>query len=533
MPKVEFHLSDLESLLGMKIPEDELEDILIYAKAELEHYDGDLVKCEIKDTNRPDLWSVEGIARELKGRLGIKTGLPEYRIFDSKIEVVVEGEPARPVIACGVVYDVKLGEHGFESLILLQEKVSQHFGRGRKEVAIGTHNLDLIKPPVYYKSYTPREIKFPPLGYDEEMYLDEILEKHPKGQEYGHLLDGYDKYPIIHDSKGEVFSFPPIINSNTIGNINKNTKNIFVDVTGYSESFVKTALNVILTALAERGGQIGFVRIIRDNKGEVSPDLKPRRCEFSYEYIRKLSGLELSDIEIKKLLERSRFNVEKNEILYLPYRRDIMHERDILEDILISYGYNNIEPRSLNLYTPGGLDELTLFVRKLRKYLVGTGAQEVRTYVLTDPEIFRKAELNLELTRVKNPVSRLYSVFRPMLIPSLLEFLSKNTSKEYPQRIFEIGECIIGSSTVYKLGYLVADRDISVTDVLEILRALLEDFGHEYTIKPENKEMFIPGRSGCVGDFGIFGEIHPRILESFGIHMPVVGFELDVEKLIR
>ncbi len=533
MPKIEFHLSDLESLLGMKISEDELEDILIYVKAELEEFDGDVVKCEIKDTNRPDLWCVEGIARELKGRLGIKTGLPDYRTFDSKIEVIVEGEPARPIIACGVVYDVKLGEHGFESLILLQEKVSQHFGRGRREVAIGTHNFDLIEPPVYYKCYGPRDIKFPPLGYDEEMYLDEILERHPKGQEYAHLLEGYDRYPIIHDSKGEVFSFPPIINSNTIGNINEKTRNIFVDVTGYSESFVKTALNVVLTALAERGGQIGFVKIVRGDRVEVTPDLEPRRHKFSYDYIRKLSGLELSDIEIKELLERSRFEVEKDEVVYLPYRRDIMHERDILEDVLISYGYNSIEPRSLNIYTPGGLDSITLFLRKLRKYLVGTGAQEVRTYILTDPEIFEKAGLNIELTRVKNPVSRLYSVFRPMLIPSLLEFLSRNTSKEYPQIIFEVGECIVGSSTLYKLGYLIADRNASVTKVLELLRALLEDFGHEYSIKPENVPMFIAGRCGRVNDLGVFGEVHPEVLERFGIHMPVAGFELDIEKLMK
>ena len=124
----------------------------MYSKIELDGEDGDNLKIELKDTNRPDMWCVEGVARDLKGKLNIEKGIPKYEIVDTDLEVYIE-KTQRPYCACAVVYGVNLGREGFESLIQYQEKLSTLLGRRRKEVAIGTHNLDLIKFPIYYKNF--------------------------------------------------------------------------------------------------------------------------------------------------------------------------------------------------------------------------------------------------------------------------------------------------------------------------------------------------------------------------------------------
>ena len=78
MPTIEVSLKDLNSLVGRHISLNQLkEEDVLYAKGEVEESSGDTVKIDIKDTNRPDLWSAEGVAREIRARY--KPGLPLYK----------------------------------------------------------------------------------------------------------------------------------------------------------------------------------------------------------------------------------------------------------------------------------------------------------------------------------------------------------------------------------------------------------------------------------------------------------------------
>ncbi len=544
MPVIEISLKDLEKLLGKSLKDFDLEELFSYVKAEIDEQEGDKLKLEMKDTNRPDLWSVEGIARELKGILNIEKGIPKYKIEKGNYEVIVDKEvlKIRPYIACAVVKNVDLGEEGLSSLIQLQDKVMYTFGRKRRKVAIGTHNFDLIKFPVYYKAVRPREIKFVPLYETREMYLDEILKETEKGKEFAWILKGLDKYPILIDSKNEVLSFPPIINSNTIGRLTPETKNIFIDVTGTDFDSVLIALNVIVTALAERGGKIETVKIIHPDKIIETPILETKSLEVDINYLKRLSGLDLSEKEIIELLERKRFGIEKKDgriiVKWLNYRNDIFSAQDILEELVIAYGYNKIKPRIPKIYTIGRELEIKRFIDLLREIMIGLGALEIYNPVLSEKRLFEI--FGFKTLEIENPVSEKYNVLRSSIIPQILEFFVYNKKAELPQEVFEIGEIIIPDKKIeeeYSLAWGLTDYSVTFTDAKRRLESLFKALGLKYELEYDKRSFLIEGRAAKIlvkgKEVGYIGEIHPEILEKLDLENPVVIFEIYVKKLLE
>ena len=263
MPTIEVNYEDLLCLIGKHVPLDELRDkAVLYAKGEVDEVDGAMLKLDIKDANRPDLWSAEGIAREIAGRYG-KKGLPEYDV--KKPSLVVNVDPkvmkVRPYTVCAVVRELKIDENVLSQIIQLQEKVAETFGKRRKEVAIGIYDYKKIRGPIKYTTVKPDGIKFVPLEFSEEMTPKEILDKHPKGKEYKHLLDGCREYPIFIDAAGEVLSMPPVINSDYTGKVTPETTDVFIECSGFDLGFNMSALNVLVSALADRGGVIEAVKV--------------------------------------------------------------------------------------------------------------------------------------------------------------------------------------------------------------------------------------------------------------------------------
>ncbi|MEM2092442.1 MAG: phenylalanine--tRNA ligase subunit beta, partial [Candidatus Bathyarchaeia archaeon] len=186
MPTIEVEREDLESLLGMKLPQspEELDEILSFIKGEVKHIDEKEIHIDIKDSNRADIWGVEGIARALKGILNIERGLKRYEVSgESGVEVTVDMrlKNIRPYIACAVVKGVRLSDAAIRHIMRFQDKMDQTYGRGRRRTSIGLYDFDLVTPPLRYTVSRPDETRFVPLGFDVELTLAEILEKHPKG----------------------------------------------------------------------------------------------------------------------------------------------------------------------------------------------------------------------------------------------------------------------------------------------------------------------------------------------------------------
>jgi len=546
MVVLDVSLNELYKLLNENLSEEELNEYLLNIKCELDEIEGNNAKIEVKDFNRIDLYSLSGIARELSGILNIETGIPKFEIKDSDYDLIVDKEilNIRPYIVGAVVKNVKLNEDRLKDLIQLQEKISQSFGRNRQKVAIGTHNFDLIKFPVYYKLTDP-ETRFIPLGFDKELSLREILENTEAGKKYLYILNKYDKYPILIDSNNNIISFPPIINSNKIGRLDINTKNIFIDVSGTDLEKILLALNVIVLTLKDFGGEIYSINVIYPDKKIKTPELKVIKKEMDLNKIKKYLGIEIDNNKIVEYLNRKRMNakIENNKLIveYLNYRNDILSEYDIIEEILISYGYNNLKPREIKIYTKGGLSKERKVMNNIRKIMVNMGCIEIYTPILSNKDINNLLNEDREIIELINPASSSYNSIRVYLLSSFLQLLSENNELKFPAKIFELNRVsYIKNNKIIEdidLLYIYSDYEVSVNYSLKVLKRLFKELKIDFDIRNSNHKFLIDGRQGDIfvnnENIGWIGEIDPNILEKLGIKYPLTGFEISIKELMK
>ena len=554
MPTVEFSLKDLQSLLGKKIGLQQLEEEgILYAKGEIESKEsvGDdfFLKADIKDTNRPDLWSIEGIARQLRGHYCAEEGMPRFAVKKSGIAMNVDKkvERVRAKTVAAVVKNLRFDDSSIKQIMQLQEKMHATFGRNREQVSIGIYDYGRLKPPIKYTTVKPDGIKFVPLDFDREMTPAEILVEHPKGREYGHIIKRFAEYPLVIDSAGNVLSMPPIINSAYTGKITPETRNIFIEITGHRIDRISVALSVLAAALHDRNGSIESVDINYPDKKIVMPDMSPRQLSFNPEYCRRILGIAMSGTEMLRLLRQARYDAtaagKRIAVKYPAYRSDIMHQRDVIEDIAISFGYNIIEPSAPKLATTGSSNALEDFSDAARQLMAGTGCQEIMTFTLTCKEsIFDRMLTAGSAAEISNPVSANFSVLRTWLLPGMLGFLADNLHREYPQCIFEVGDCVVPDNraetravNARKLACAITDNKAGYEDISSLLDAFLAGIGLKYKLKAAQHASFIAGRCAAVfagGECaGIIGEIHPQVLNNFGLEKPAAGFELELGKI--
>ena len=559
MPTLEISKSDRESLCGKKFSPAELEEALLCVKGELELVEGDRLRVDVKETNRPDFWSTEGIARQVKGFLGKEKGLPKFSVKKGRVEIIVDKsvEKIRPKIAGAVVWDVKVTKELLEQMIQLQEKVTLTFGRRRKEAAIGLYDFDKMKPPIHYKAFHPRKLKFTPLDFKNELGLDEILELHPKGREYAHLLKDFPAYPIVIDSAKNVASMPPIINSDFTGKVTENTRNLFVEVTGSDQNTVNVALCVMVAALADRKGIVESVSVKYGNKKIVTPDFSPKKILVGLDYINDISGLELSQTQAIDLLKKSRVDAKPKgksiEVSYPSFRQDVLHPVDVAEDIIVAFGYNKINPLPVNVPTIGGERQEAKLHEIAREICVGLCLQEVLTFTLTSrekqekimglkgesfSEKLAKEAMGESFVEILNPVSENWAVYRKMLVPELLDFLAKNKNVEYPQRIFEIGKVVSenpendnGIEEKNVLCVAIAGRKTNFTEIKSLLEAVCSNLGVKCRLAESQRGFLKKGMSAEImveGKKGFLGEVSEETLKAFGLEMPVTVLEMEI-----
>jgi len=535
-----------------------LDELFSYAKCEIEEYDlaDDLLKIDCKTSNRPDLWGVEGLVREVAGILGRESGLPDTSAEPSGyvIEVDPKIKKIRPYISGSIVRGLKFTDFLIKQLIQLQEKVDFSYGRRRSRSSIGIYNIQMIESPIKYE-LTSRQFKFVPLGHSDSLSLDEILKVHEKGIEYGDILPSKGDLPILRDITGKVLSMPPIINSNDVGKINEDTTDVLVEVTGTNLEVVQVVAALVTQALRDRGGTIYSLEIrYPPNHGEapemmISPRSEPYSIEVDPQEVEKCLDLNLKVNDIQKLLPKRRFEVEKKKknllVKYPPYRVDLLHTVDIAEEVAIAYGYMEIPPTRDKVITIGKLSERTISENYVREILSGCNLQEVLSFTLTSPEklfdlmghINQNSTTNVQ---VANPVSLNYSILRDRLIPNLLDFLARNIHNEYPQYLFEVGETVIIDrtqhlQTISKAAVVLAGKDASFELGHSILKILFTGIAIDHILKPIESSEFIIGRTAQIlfdgKDLGIIGEVSPEILEHWQLFMPTVAIEIDLSKI--
>jgi phenylalanyl-tRNA synthetase beta chain len=541
MPVINFKYGDLCAMIGKKVPKDVLTDRIPMIGADMHDDDADDDMSVEFFPDRPDLYSAEGLARSLRSFLDIEPGMKKYSVKRTDIVMNVHEsvKKVRPHILCAAVFDIGIDDDILRSLMEMQEKLHLTIGRKRSKVAIGVHDLDKVEQPFIYKAVRPEEISFIPLAKTEKWDLNEILEKHEKGKDYAHLLLGKERYPVILDSKNDVLSFPPIING-VLTTVTTKTKNLFIDVTGTDVKAVEGALNIIVTALAERGGTIGSVCM---NPGtNYSPDLEPSEMKINIKECEKFIGKRIGAKEIVTSLKRMGFDASKDgddiSVLIPATRLDIMHPVDIFEDVAIGYGFENFGGGNVLTQTVGRKRDITIVSDRLRDVMIGLGHTEVTTLTLSsESDEFEIPGLPVKkVVKIKNPITEDHTCLRSSLLPSVMRVIRRNKHRDLPQRIFEIGDVIDDAKRQRRLCAATAHSRTSFTEMKSIAESVLREMGITYSLKECEYGVFMEGRGAeIVVDneiIGYFGEMSPEVIVRFDTDRPVMFMEMTVSDAV-
>ncbi|MFT4311553.1 MAG: phenylalanine--tRNA ligase subunit beta [Candidatus Woesearchaeota archaeon] len=535
MPKINLNKKRVLSLIGKNISDKELQEKIPYLGTDLEVITKDEIEVEIFP-NRPDLLSEEGFSRALRSFLGISSNT-KYEIKKSKeYKVIVEKdvEKVRPYTVCAVIKKADLNEEKLNNLINIQEKLHVTHGRNRSKCAIGIYPMRKIKFPIKYTAKKPSEIKFRTIESDKKLTAKEILETTSKGKEYKKLLKGKEKYPLFIDSNNEILSMPPIINSYETGLVSVEDKELFVECSGTDLETLQKALNMICFSMIDMGFEVYEVEVSYSKEKIITPDFKEEQIKVSKDYINNYLGLNLTEKEIKKNLEKMNIKYEKEVALVPCYRTDILHEIDVVEDVAIGYGYYNISSESQKVFTPGKEDFGEKVKRKLREYLVGLNMIENVSFDIINKELQEKIG-HKEITDLMHPVSLEYNSLRKTILVSLLKNLKNNKNSGYPQEIFEFGN-VYEKEEKENLG-LILTGEFTLTNMLQNLNQIQKSLGIEFELKRLENIYFIEGRSFSINykgkEVGLVGEIKPEIIDLFELEVAVIGMEIYFDEVVK
>ncbi|MDX1595646.1 MAG: phenylalanine--tRNA ligase subunit beta, partial [Nitrosopumilaceae archaeon] len=481
----------------------------------------------------------------LQGLLGIKTGSIKLKIKKSNdygINVKQNVSRIRPYVTGIIAKNGRLDDKTIKQLMTMQEDMHFGLGRKRKKSSIGIHDLDKISFPLIY-STTDRETKFIPLNSDKELSISQILESTDVGKNYGHLVNNSPQTPIILDSSGTVVSFPPIVNA-AITTLTPKTKNIFVEVTGLNKDDVEDVLSVIATTLQFAGFSLVSTKISGGKNS--TPKLENRKLEISIKTINQILGLNLSPSKIVSCLKKSRIDATikgKNISCSIPpYRFDIFGGMDIVEEVALGYGIQNLEPVLSPSKILGNKNSRSEKLKALSLTMVGLGYTEALNSSLTSTQILygltnRDSQ---KIISVLDSKSQEHTILRDMILPGLIENLSRNIHEPYPQKLFETGTVFFHNNPIdEKISFacVSAHKDSNFSEMKSILQSVLKTtFNLDLETKTSSDPIFEKGRTASVivndKTIGLIGEINSKTINAYKIRVPVVGFEIQLSGLI-
>ena len=573
MPKIDVNEQLFFNLLGEKYDySSEFEHLLSSAKAELDEapsaaapQDERIIKIELNDTNRPDLWSTAGLARLLRMHTGGASNKARYQAFLSTvgerknsgnrtITVAPALQHIRPFMTAFVISGKPIDDAMLKDIIQTQEKLCWNFGRKRRSVSMGVYRSELINWPVQYRAVDPHTTSFTPLGFDTEMTCEQIITEHPKGKEYGWILKGMKKVPLLSDAKGGVLSMAPIINSAHIGAVQPGDADLLVELTGTDMPSLLLATNIVACDFSDAGYTILPVSVEYPyetgfGKTITTPLYFQEPTKTTVHAVNKLLGTALSAQDIVEALERmdNTVTVEGDCLTLTPpaYRNDFLHEVDIIEDVMMGKTVEFFEPETPREFTIGRLSPVTLLSRKIKSLMVGFGYQEmIFNYLGSKKDYIDRMNIDGEsVIEIANPMSENYQFVRPSIIPSLLSAETVSGNAVYPHRIFETGKIAYlapeentGTRTRQSLGFLTVNQDANFNEAASLVAGLLYYLQMDYTVCETHDPRFIEGRQAGVlangKQIGIFGELHPQVLENWSVTAPAFAGELDIESIL-
>jgi phenylalanyl-tRNA synthetase beta chain len=550
MPVVNFTIERLYRFLP-DINLNRVLEVLPFIGLDIEGIDSEVLRIEY-NPNRPDFASDYGIVRALRGLLGIETGIPKLEINkevkNNCVNVDKSVSRIRPYIVALIAKNRKLDNSTIMQLASMQDDLQNGIGRARRKASIGIHNMDTIRFPVRYCTVN-EDFSFIPFKQESSQEIKSILKTSSIGEDYGHILEGVKRYPIVVDSKDNVLAFPPIVHGN-ISKISTDTTNLFIEITGNDIKTVEDILAILAITLYDAGFVLQIVPINNFDGNAYSPRMDVSHIDVNVSDINTLLGLDVQESEIVGCLKKSRLDAKETknkEIIQccIPrYRIDILNYVDIAEEVAIGYGIYNLKPTIPHTTLTGQKDMTSTYINIIRNTMVGLQMLEIVNFSLVSKKIQYSLPGIGEPENVPSVIatkSKEHEVLRDMLIPSLLKSLSRNIHEQYPQKLFEIGKIFEWGQNIneyWSLGAVIAHNAADYTEVKSVMQTLLKlSFGKSVTTKVAAQPVFIDGRCASIivddKSVGILGEITPFAINNFKLRVPVTAFELNISKLLR
>ncbi|AFK20604.1 phenylalanine--tRNA ligase subunit beta [Haloferax mediterranei ATCC 33500] len=569
MPVVDVQPDELRRLTGHEEKSDEeFKDDLFALGLEFEGVTEDGAFQLEFGPDRLDRLSVEGVARSLRYQYGDASGVAVPKTNDPDWTIVVdEAVPEeRPYVTGAVVRGVDLDDAALDSLIQLQEKLHATMGRKRAKGAIGIHDLTMLKGDVLsenasgnsitYTGIEPDGDTFVALDSDDELTPAEVLEQHETGRKYADLVGEYDRYPAIYDEIG-LFSFPPVINGRRT-EVSTESRDLFVELTGTDQWTIDRMCNIICYALAARGATIEDIEVQYEGGTVAKPDFEVETKRVSHDRIETVLGVDLEMDEVIDLFERSGLDADAEigeetvyDVSIPPYRVDVLHPLDLVDDVGRAYGFNELEPRYPDVGTVGQRHERSRLEDAARTSLVGLGFEDLLNFhMISEGENYERMGIEPgtdllgggEPVSITEPYSEDYTMLRSWVLPSLSMVLENNTHRAYPQDLAEIGHVAHRDddentrvSEARHVAAVLARHDATYEDAKGRLAALCGDFDVELETPPTEHPSFISGRTAAVvidgEEVGIVGELHPEVIVEHDLELPVAAFEFDLSAL--
>lgn len=531
-----------------------------------------MYKIEIP-ANRYDLLCLEGLAQALRVFLRLDRALPDYRIDgDPALRFSVQQEVAevRPYVFCAVLRDLNMTEAVYQSLIDLQEKLHQNICRRRTLVAIGTHDLDTIEGPFTYEALPPKEIKFAPLAKEQEydaVALMELYDEDPQLKKYLGIIRDCPRYPVIYDKNRTVLSMPPIINGDH-SKITLDTRNMLIECTATDKTKASIVLNTLIAMFSrycEKPYTCEPVQVdYADGTSMITPDFSTPRVTADVSYINRSIGVDLPSEDMLKMLGRMQLPAsivdEKTIGVDVPIiRSDVLHAADIMCDVAVGYGFNNVPERVPETSTVGKqqpLNHLSDLVR--REGLAQQGYTEVLTWVtVSNAENFgllRREDDGTVAVKIGNPKTLEFEECRTTLLSGLLKTLRENRRSKVPIKLFEVGDVVVKDAEAEVLASnrrKVAAIYCATSAGFEVIQGLLESVMNTLDVKRGDGNekgtwgidatsctdaVFFDGRRANVmyegNVIGALGWVHPEVISNFSLSYPCSAMEFDLEAFL-
>ena len=546
MPVIELNLNRIKKIISGNVTKKRIVDTLPFLGLDIESQDGDKIRIEYSP-NRPDYSTDFGIALGLEGLLGTKKGIQKTNIKkQGKFEIKVDPSVSkiRPFVTGVIARNGTIDDETIKQLMNMQEDLHFGIGRKRKKSSIGLHDLDMISFPLNYTTST-RGHSFVPLNSESKHTIDQILSETEVGKNYGWILGDSKNIPIIVDSEGTTISFPPIINASVTA-VTTKTKNVLVEVTSLDKDAAEDMLSVVVAILQMAGFEI--IQLTISGGKNSTPRLNSRKIQYDTRLTEQILGLNISPSTMTSSLKKCRLDAiqkgTKIQCTIPRYRFDIFGPMDIVEEIALGYGIDNLTPK---LSPSQKLGEKSLMTKKLEivsKITVGFGFTEALNSSLTSKKIlfdFLNRDSS-QMISVIDSKSQEHTILRDTILPGLIENLSKNIHESYPQKLFEVGTVFSKAKPIHEainLAGVIAYKESNYSEMKSILQSILKT-GFKIDSKTktpkDNVTTFANGRHSdiFVGEksVGTIGEINSDVLDNFKIRTSVVGFEIKLSGLI-